>query len=92
MSSSIMPARLVFRAQRVTLIERLYERITGTPYRTVGGWASLQFGPTPGAEIAEVFDLSRVSDEVLMDRAPQLLAQARLMKAEMRARRTGGAR
>lgn len=91
-----MPARLVRSTPRGNLVERLYELVTGTPYRTVGGHASRDFGPTPGAEIAEVFDLSRVSDRVLMERGPQILAQARMVKqAQQRAAqlaKTGGAR
>ncbi|WP_431881591.1 hypothetical protein [Micromonospora chalcea] len=65
------------------LLGALYTRITGRPYITVGGHASRDFGPTPAAEVAAVFDTSAMPDGVLEANFPQLLAEARRVTAEL---------
>jgi len=65
------------------LIGTIYTLLTRKPYITVGGVASREFGPTPGAEIADVFDVASMSDAELIANAPQLLAAARRITADM---------
>lgn len=62
------------------LLAAAYERLTGRPYFTVGGHASRDFGPTPGAEVAEIF--GPVGDAVALRHGDALLAAARRIKRE----------
>ncbi|MFG1898712.1 hypothetical protein ACGFIP_32360 [Micromonospora zamorensis] len=83
MTSSLVRVTNVTPTRSGGLLGALYTRLTGKPYITVGGCASRDFGPTPGAEIADVFDVAAISDDVLMANAPQLLAAARRITADM---------
>ncbi|SCL17791.1 hypothetical protein GA0070616_1359 [Micromonospora nigra] len=57
------------------VIGALYTRITGRPYITVGGHASRDFGPTPGATIAQVF--GAIPDDVALAHGTQLYLEAK---------------
>jgi hypothetical protein len=71
-------------ARPAGLLGRIYEAVTGRPYWTVGGCASTDYGPTPGAEIADVF--GDVGDAALMFSGDWHLSRAREIRAA-RARR-----
>lgn len=57
----------------------VFERLTGRPFHT-SRTASVEFGPTPGAEIAAVF--GAVPDDVLLSLGDELLAAARRIQRE----------
>lgn len=88
MSSSLNGPTAGVPTRKGGLIGAVYTRLTGKPYITVGGHASRDFGPTPGAEIAAVFDLSTLPDAVVMANAHQLLDEARRITRDLAAIRT----
>lgn len=75
------------------LVGHLYTRLTGRPYTTVGGHASRDFGPTPGAVIAQVF--GAVPNDVAVAHGTELFIEAKRILREQAAaaqQRTGGTR
>ena len=66
--------------RNLSMIARLYERITGTPYWTTR-CVSAEFGPTPGAQYAQ--ELAQFGDGTLMrlDQA-EVLRKCRELRTE----------